>query len=350
MASDGVIDLRSADKDTDIQPFRAVTRRSLCAGLGAGLGATIALPFLNRNARAASLDKLVLHGPPAGPSITLAYAVGKGLLRDVADKVEFKIWRTPDEMRAGLSSGSMQAVVMPTTVAANLYNRGLGLKLANIMTNGLLYVVSRDPGIRSIADLEGRSITVPFPNDTPELIFDAALAHHGLTGRVAVERAGTPIEAVQMLLAGRIETALVPEPAVSAAIFKAKNAGAVLHRVIDMQIEWGKMNGKSPVMPQAGLALTDVFMKDHPDRVEALLSALAKATLDVNGDPATAAGQAASALELPWPVLEASIPHSNLVAIRARDLRDPIETLLKVVAATHPEMVGGGMPDAGLYL
>ena len=324
----------------------APTRRTLCAGIAAAL----AFPFLNKQARASSLDQLVLYGPPAGPSITMAYAVGKGLLRDVADKVEFKVWRTPDEMRAGLASGSMQAVVMPTTAAANLHTRGLGLKLANVMTNGLLYMVSRDEKIAAFTDLENQSVTVPFPNDTPELVFDAALAHHGMSGKVKVERAGTPIEAVQMLLAGHIDTALLPEPAVSAAIFKAKTSGQALHRVIDMQKEWGTVTATTPVMPQAGLALTQSFLDDHPQQATALLAGLARAAVEVNADPAAAAGQAASALELPWPVLEASIPYSNLVAIAARDARGAIETLLKAVAQRHPEMVGGRMPDASLYL
>lgn len=324
----------------------APTRRTLCAGIAA----TLALPFLNKRARASSLDQLVLYGPPAGPSITLAYAVGKGLLRGVADKVEFKVWRTPDELRAGLASGSMQAVIMPTTAAANLHTRGLGLKLASLMTNGLLYMVSRNDKIAAFADLDGQSVTVPFPNDTPELVFDAALAHHGMTGKVKVERAGTPIEAVQMLLAGRIDTALLPEPAVSAAIFKASTGGQALHRVIDMQKEWGKVTASTPVMPQAGLALTQNFLDDHPEQATALLAGLARAAVEVNANPAAAASQAASALELPWPVLEASIPYSNLVAIAARDARGPIETLLKAVAQRHPDMVGGRMPDASLYL
>ena len=193
-------------------------------------------------------------------------------------------------------------------------------------------------------------MTVPFPNDTPELVFNAALAHNGMEGKVKLERAGTPIEAVQMLLAGRINTALLPEPAVSAAIFKASTGGQALHRVIDMQQEWGLVSATSPVMPQAGLALTQSFLDDHPDQAKALLAGLAQAAAAVNADPAAAANQAASALELPWPVLEASIPYSNLVAVAARDARTSIETLLKAVARTHPEMIGGRMPDASFYL
>ncbi|THV20178.1 ABC transporter substrate-binding protein [Peteryoungia ipomoeae] len=335
---------KSAGLASDLS--RDVSRRAVCTGIASAL----ALPFLSRSAYAASLESLVLYGPPAGPSITLAYAVGKGLLRDVADKVEFKTWRTPDEMRAGLSSGSMQAVVMPTTVAANLHTRGLGLKLANVMTNGLLYVVSRNDKIADFADLEGQSVTVPFPNDTPELVFDASLARHRMEGKVEVERAGSPIEAVQMLLAGRIDTALLPEPAVSAAIFKAKASGQPLYRVLDMQREWGIVTATTPVMPQAGLALTQSFLDAHPGQAKALLAGLEQAAAEVNANPAAAASQAASALELPWPVLEASIPYSNLVAMNALDARGSIETLLRTVAQSHPEMVGGRMPDASLYL
>lgn len=322
-------------------------RRTVCAGL---LG-TLALPWIGR-AHAAPLAELTLYGPPAGPSITLAYAVGAGLLREVADKASFKVWRTPDEMRAGLTSGSMQAVVMPATAAANLHTRGLGVKLANVMTNGLLYIISTDASIRSFADLKGRKITVPFPNDTPELVFDSALAHHDMAAGtdVEVDRAGTPIEAIQMLLAGRIDIALVPEPAATAAMVKAAASGRTVYRAIDMQLEWGKITGRGPVMPQAGLALSATFLAEQPDKIEPLLAALEQATTAVLAKPAEAASQAASALELPWPVIEKAIPFSNLVAIRAKAARPDLEALFTAIARENPKMIGGRLPDETLYL
>lgn len=332
------------EKNSNIS--NGIDRRSL---LQTAATAALTFPFVTR-VNAATLDELVLYGPPAGPSITLAYAVGAGLLRDVAERVRFRIWRTPDEMRAGLTSGTMQAVVMPVTAAANLNNRGFGVKLANVMTNGLLYVISTNPEILSIADLAGREITVPFPNDTPELVFDAVLAHRGLADKVKVSRSGSPIEAIQLLLSGRVETALVPEPAATAAMMKASTAGKTVHRVIDMQKEWGAVTGLGAIMPQAGLALAPAFLQDHPEKIAPLLSGLEKATAEVVANPAAAAGHAASALELPWPVIEKSVPFSNLVATPASKVRPEIEALLEAIAKTNAQMIGGKLPGDGLYL
>ncbi|GAA4257399.1 hypothetical protein GCM10022293_51980 [Azospirillum formosense] len=72
----------------------------------------------------APLPQLTLWGPPAGPSITLVHAIASGLLPPVADKVVFKAWRTPDELRAGLTSGTMQTFVLPTQSAANRHCHG----------------------------------------------------------------------------------------------------------------------------------------------------------------------------------------------------------------------------------
>jgi NitT/TauT family transport system substrate-binding protein len=106
-----------------------MTRRR---ALGA-CGATAAAPLLQLGTAGWAEDaatterplaRLTLWGSPAGPSITLAHAVVARMLREVADKAEFRAWRNPDEMRAGLASGTMQAVVVPTQVAANLFTGG----------------------------------------------------------------------------------------------------------------------------------------------------------------------------------------------------------------------------------
>jgi NitT/TauT family transport system substrate-binding protein len=275
------------------------------------------------------------------------------MLREVADKVEFRAWRNPDEMRAGLASGTMQAGVVPTQVAANLFNRGLGVRLVNVMTDGLLYIVAGDPALTTIEALRGRRIAVPFRNDTPEFVFRRILKEKRMAAGsdLAVETTGTPIEAIQLLLAGRLDAALVPEPAATAAIVRGKLAGKTIVRVMDVQKLWGEMNGRDKAtLPQAGLAVTADFYDKHPALVVRLNERLADAAAAVLAAPAVAAGNAAAVLELPWPIIEQSIPWSNLVCRRAVEARPALEAMFATIAEADASLLGGRLPSGEFYL
>lgn len=179
-----------------------------------------------------------------------------GAFAGIAASARFVAWRDPDELRTGLTSGRMQVVIVPANTAANLFNRGLGLRMVNAMTLGLNYIVVRDPAIATPADLADRSIALPFRNDTPDILLRRVLAGAGVAeGDVTVVPAATPIEAVQLLLTGRAEAALLPEPATTMAEMTALQAGIAVTRAIDIQAEWGRLTGVGRRVPQAGLAL-----------------------------------------------------------------------------------------------
>ena len=328
-----------------------LTRRAALAAAAAS-AASLALPLSARRAAAAKLPSLTLYGPPAGPSVTLAHAVASGAFSGIAGTAEFKVWRNPDEMRAGLTSGTMQALILPVQVAANLYNRGMGVRLLNVMTTGLLYIIAADPGLSSIPALKGRSLAVPFRNDMPDLVLARLLAHHDMVPGtdISLESAGSPIEAIQLLMAGRVDAVLSTEPAVSAAILRGAAAGKTVQRVIDVQQAWAQATGGSAVLPQAGMALTVPFMDANPGIADALQEIVEKATESVNADPARAAADATEALEMPAPILAASLAASNLVARRARAARPDIEAMLSTLSQADTGIVGGKLPDDGFYL
>lgn len=296
------------------------------------------------------IETLTFFGPPAGPSITLAYAVALGAFADISTEVSFKAWRDPDELRAGLTSGTMKTVIMPSNAAANLYNRGLGVQMVNAMTLGLNYIMTKDPAIKTPADLKGRSITFPFRNDTPDILLRRVLAAADVPeDSLEIVNAATPIEAVQLLLSGRAETAVLPEPATTMAEMRALQAGQQVYRAINIQDEWGKITGLGPVAPQAGLAVMKDFDVANPGVVEAIQSAIEATLPKVMANPMEAAKAAADALGMPAPVLAKSIPHSALSADRAASLRPQFEAMYKAVAEVEPRAIGGKLPDDGFY-
>lgn len=321
-------------------------RREVLAGLSAMTAATLAAPSLLRAA-----EPLTFYGPPAAPSAVLAHAVKGGFLKDVAPAAVFRAWKTPDEMRAAVASGSMGAVVMPSYAAANLHNRGLGLGLLDVLTTGLLYVVSKDETLKTVAGLKGRTLALPFKNDMPDFVMARLLAQAGLgQGDVALEYTASPPEAVQLLLTGRVDAALLSEPAATGVIIKAKSLFMTVHRAIDVQAEWQSVAG-TPEIPQAGLALTaEVQQALGATGIADLQKAIEAALADALADPAAAADAVADALGFPPEIIAASFPTSHLSAIPASTARKNLEGFYGVLAEANPAIIGGKLPGDGFYL
>lgn len=324
-----------------------ITRRKFVAGASAGVAGALLAPSLVRAQQA----PLVLWGPPATPSLILAQAAQDAELAKVAPGISFAVWRNPDEMRAGIASGDMSAVIVPVYAAANFYNRGLSVRLANTLTDGLLYVVSADEGIRTTADLRGKTIACPFKNDMPDYMLQRLFSEAGLVigTDVTIEYTATPPEGMQLLLAGRVDAIAVPEPVASGAIAAAKAAGKTLYRSINVREEWFAATGTSS-QPSPGLAITaSLGERIGDDGIEVLQQAIERAVEIVKARPQEAAALAAEALGLPVPVIAEAVGHSNLVARRAQSAKAEIEALFNVLAEADPRIIGGKLPDDGFY-
>ncbi|MCR6634208.1 ABC transporter substrate-binding protein [Devosia sp.] len=324
-----------------------ITRRKFVAGASAGVAGALLAPSLVRAQQA----PLVLWGPPATPSLILAQAAQDAELAKVAPGISFAVWRNPDEMRAGIASGDMSAVIVPVYAAANFYNRGLSVRLANTLTDGLLYVVSADEGIQTTADLKGKTIACPFKNDMPDYMLQRLFSEAGLVvgTDVTIEYTATPPEGMQLLLAGRVDAIAVPEPVASGAIAAAKAAGKTLYRSINVREEWFAATGTSS-QPSPGLAVTaSLGERIGDDGIEVLQQAIERAVEIVNARPQEAAALAAEALGLPVPVIAEAVGHSNLVARRAQSAKAEIEALFNVLAEADPRIIGGKLPDDGFY-
>lgn len=328
---------------------RSYTRRRI---LGTATAATAALSLPSAGLANPPLSTLDLWGPPAGPSITLAHAVARGMFDGVAANTTLNAWRSPDELRAGLTSGRIALSVVPIQAAARLYTKGFPIRLANVMTNGLLYILTGDDGITAIPDIVGKRLAVPFRGDVPEVIFGQLMTHHGIDdGDVQITYVGTPIEAMQLLLAGRVDAALTAEPSTTAGVVMAKTKGKALRRAIDLQQAFGAMTGAAPIVPQAGLAVTQGFLDTASAALPGILAAIARATAEIVAAPGQAdLSLAAQSLGMPAPLLAASIPTSNLVARPAAEARGDIERMLTAMGAPDFANLGGALPDDGFYL
>ena len=126
------------------------------------------------------VKKLVIAGPFASVSHPIIHMIESGALKDVADKVEFRLWKNPDELRAMSLKKDVDFIAIPTNVAANLHNRGVDIKLLNVSVWGILGPITRDKNLKSLKDFKGKEIVMPFRADMPDIVFEQIAKKQGL--------------------------------------------------------------------------------------------------------------------------------------------------------------------------
>lgn len=318
----------------------------------------LAAPTL-RAATPARLPLMVLAGPHAAVSNPLWRMVEAGALADVAERVEMRPWKDPDQLRAlALDPRTpAHAVAMPTNVAANLYNRGVRLALMNVSTWGVLWLVSREAGLGTLADFKGRELVMPFRGDMPDIVFQAVAEAQGLDLRrdFRLRYVGSPLDAMQLLVTRRAEHALLAEPAVSVALRKTKSfpIGLIapeLHRSVDLQQEWGRVMKRPPRIPQAGIVALGPLL-DRPDVLQRVQQTYADALQWCEQQP-EACGRlvAAKAELLSAEGVADSVRADNSASVSAEQARPELEFFFGVLHQRQPGLVGGRLPDAGFYL
>ena len=123
---------------------------------------------------AATKEQFTIYGAPAMPSVTIAVAAAQGKLAKQAD-VALEIWRSPDQLRAGVASGQFKVMMSPSNVGVNLRNQGQQVGMVNILTNGITQLMCKGGAITSPQELVGKKILVPFKNDMPDIVLQALL-------------------------------------------------------------------------------------------------------------------------------------------------------------------------------
>ncbi|GEO82316.1 ABC transporter substrate-binding protein [Pararhodospirillum oryzae] len=319
------------------------------AGTAAGAAWVAGLPA--GRVSASDLPSLTITAMPAAPSVVIAHAAETLAASGLADPVSFSLWKNPDQMRAGALSGKVDLFANPSYSCANLRNRGVPVRMLNILTWGLFHVIAADEAVQRPEDLAGRKVVVAFKNDAPDLIFRLVLGHAGLKAGQDVEitYVGSPMEAAQLLLAGRTDIAVLPEPSASAAIMQGRQRGRSLFRALDLTAELARQTGRPARIAQAGLGVQEDLVQRHPEVVKAFHEACIRATEWVTNNPVSAGRLGEEYLGVKGPVLAQSIPHVRLQVTASADAREDIEFLLTSLMSLNPDITGGRLPDDGYY-
>ncbi len=160
-------------------------------------------------------------------------------------------------------------------VNANVKSNGDVKIISNATNAGAILLARKDAGISSVKDLAGKKIAVPQLGNTQHLCLLSLLTEHGLSASDVTVTASSNADIVNLMDAGRIDAAVVPEPW-GTTIEKNGNTKVIL--------DYDELFLKGDY-PSALVIASRDFLEKHPDLVRDFLEVHEEATLFINENP-----------------------------------------------------------------
>ena len=269
----------------------------------------------------------------------------------------FTVETNAANVQAALINGDADIAALPTNAAAALYNKGkllssenAGFVLLALNTRGVLYLVANTANITaptSLADLTGKTVYCPAQN--PAFVTKALLDKAQIEG-VTLDSTtyAEPAALRDAVATGLVDYAVLPEPMVTIAVSKAKqaNAGVTLSVALDLTKEWESTFGTDSLV-QGCIVARKAFVAEHPEEVTKFLEEYEASITYVMEDPTEASQKIAdSGVFAQAAVAEKAIPKCNLCFITGEEMKSAMTAFLSALPLNS---IGGALPEDDFY-
>ena len=266
------------------------------------------------------------------------------------ENYEFSMMTAADELLPLMIKGELDIALLPSNVASVLYQKtNGGVTVIDINTLGVLYMVSGDSSIGSVADLAGKTIYLTGKGTTPDYVLHYILNGNGIDADqdCTLEYRSEATEVAALLAENSDAIGLLPQPFVTAAC--AQNDA--LSVIMDMNAEWEKLQGENGSRLVTGVTVVrNEFLQEHENAVAAFMEEHKASAESMNTDVENGAKLAvASEIIAKEPIALKAIPKCNITYIDGNEMKQALSGYLQVLYEQNPESVGGALPQDDFY-
>lgn len=286
-----------------------------------------------------------LKGPTSIGLLKLKEDAAAGTTKE---KYDFVMATAADEITTALVKGELDIALIPANVSSVLYNKTEGkITVIDINTLGVLYMVSGDTSIETIADLEGKTVYLTGKGTTPDYVLSYLLQSYGIMDGVELEYKSEATEVAAVLAEDEMAVGLLPQPFVTVACAQNDKLSVVL----DTTKLWDELNGGVSKLVTGVTIVRNDFLNEHKTAVDAFLEDHKASVKAVEDSLEEVAKLAVTEEIIPKePIALKAIPKCNIVYIDGVDMKNALSGYLQVLYELDPQSVGGKLPGDDFYL
>lgn len=245
--------------------------------------------------------------------------------------------------------GELDIALLPANVAATLYQKTEGnVTVIDVNTLGVLYLLTADESVSSVADLKGKTVYLTGKGTTPDYVLQYLLQENGLSlGDLTLEYKSESAEVAAVLAENPDAIGLLPQPFATSA--KTKNQALI--NMINLNDEWNAVQGDEGGMLVTGVTVVrNEFLEEHKEIVEAFISDHKESADFVNKNTSEAAELVVSYGILDnKEIAEQALPLCSITCLDGAQMQTALSGYLDVLYQFNPESVGGALPKEDFY-
>lgn len=288
--------------------------------------------------------KITVQTPPIPAAIPFLWMQDKGELEGLVD-LDVKISSNHQRAISLIAKNDIDMMVTGGNVGAKIYNRGIDVKLLNMNTWAVDYLLTYGFEADSWSDLKGKSLGVLLKGGPLDFLTRYFLKEHNIKAD-KVKFVYKPLPGVaRYFMTGKLDSIILPEPLVTVTL----NKNDKINLSLDIQEEWGKLHNGDDRVPFVGLFVSGKFARENPEYTEIVNGMYKRGVKWVNNNPTQAAQLASEYFNKSAKLLQASFKRVNLNCYPETESRCLINTYFKEIMKITPEMLGGRLPDEEFY-
>lgn len=287
--------------------------------------------------------------PDGLPAISVAKMIKERPEIDKDHNIDYNIEQSSDTLTTSVMKGEPDIAIVPSNLAATVYNKNKQYKIAGTVGWGSFYIGSSDPEVTTVDMLKGKEVYNIGKGLTPDIIARAVLKDKGINtdSDINFSYVDGVTELAPVILSGKASYAVIPEPALSTVQTKDEN----FKTIMNLNDEWKSLNNSQYGYPQATVIIKSDLIDDDSKFVERVLDKVDESCEWVYEDKENLGSYCEEiGISANKSIIVKVVDRANIKYVGIKDCLNEYNIYFDKLHQFEPKTIGGSIPDDEIFM